>query len=369
MAFFDWLRRVIEPKQSPKRRPRHAQRRRHSDSDPVEPPIMPPMVSASRPTSAATLEAPKIAPQVTPPQQATPPITATLVVRLVDEQNRPLQPALVLTGQLHHPVHFHFPQIPGYALQTIHGFTQDYLTEYGLTTLIYARHWGQPIISYLVDYDSGRLLELPDILRGRLGTSYSLTPPAVENYHIFQAQGRQRGTFTNQSSQVVYFYRRDSWQTVQRVHQFVFLQADHDIYNAPNGQAYGYQFPTDSLWRLFQIITLTNGDVWYNLGGAQWLSAKETVRREHQFIDFGLPAPATWQPEPFERLGTVDYVPGKSVSIYQEPYGETAGQLAHGAALDIRGRIVDDQQLVWYQIGPDAYINARYVRLVKVAYA
>ncbi|WP_125765070.1 MucBP domain-containing protein [Levilactobacillus mulengensis] len=366
MAFFDWLRRVIEPNQAPKRRPRHAQARRRPAPAPVVPETPEPRATTLPLAPTPVSPTPQAAPQ---PVAKAAQVAATLVVRLVDDQDQPLQPALVLTGALNQPVNFRFPKIPGYALRDVHGFTQDYISAYGLTTLVYVRHWGQPIISYLVDYDTGRLLELPGILRGRLGTAFSLTPPAVENYHIFQAQGQQRGTFSQHPGQVVYYYRRDSWQMVQRVHQFVFLQADHQVFDGPNGQAYGYQFPTDSLWRLFMIITLTNGDVWYNLGGEQWLSAKETVRREHQFIDLGLPEPDRWHPEPFERIGTVDYVPGKAVSIYHEPYGETAGQLDHGEALDIRGRVVDDQQLVWYQIGPDAYINARYVRLALVAYA
>lgn len=365
MAFFDWLRRVIEPARPPKHRPRHAQRRAAPvtpPDTPVTPPTTPaPLTPTPQPVSST--------PQPTPAMTTQPPVTATLVVRLVDDQDRPLQPALVLTGQLHHTVRFRFPEIPGYALRDVHGFTQTYLSEYGLTTLVYVRHWGQPIISYLVDYDTGRLLQLPSILRGRLGTPFSLTPPPVTNYHIFQAQGQQRGTFTDQPGQVVYYYRRDSWQTVQRVHQFVFLQSDHQVYDEPNGRAYGYQFPTDSLWRLFMVITLTNGDEWYNLGGEQWLRAQETVRRDHQFIDLHLPAPAKWHPQAFSRIGTVDYIPHQAVSIYREPYGETAGQLKHGEALDIRGRVVDDQQLVWYQIGPAAYINARYVRLAPIAYA
>lgn len=368
MAFFDWLRRAIAPTRPPKRRPRHAQHRLTPTPAVPEPvtPVVPAPTTTPRPPVTPALPTPQLT--ATAPSKEDQP-TATLVVRLVDTQNRPLQPALVLTGQLHHTVNFRFPEITGYALQDVHGFTQTYLSEYSLTTLVYVRHWGQPIISYLVDYDTGRLLQLPGILRGRLGTPFSLTPPTVPNYHIFQAQGIQRGHFAEQPGQVVYYYRRDSWQTVQRVHQFVFLQANHQVYDEPNGQAYGYQFPTDSLWRLFMVITLTSGEVWYNLGGEQWLRAQETVRRDHQFIDLHLPAPDKWHPQKFERMGTVDYVPGEAVSIYHEPYGETAGQLQHGEALDIRGRVVDDQRLVWYQIGPDAYINARYVQLAKINYA
>ncbi|WP_125547515.1 MucBP domain-containing protein [Levilactobacillus lindianensis] len=359
MAFFDWIKRLIEPK--PRRR----------QPQPVSPTRRLPSAPLTRAESPVTPPQPPIPPRPSKPQVQPKPAplgpAATLVVRLVDESDRPLQPALVMTGHQGEPIHYHFPDITGYALLRIEGFTQDFISEYGLTTVIYRRRLGQPVIAYLVDFDSGRLLELPQIHRGGLATSYTLTPPNISGYHIFQAQGPQRGRFTDTPAMVVYYYRRDAWQMVQRVHQYVFLQADHQVYDEPAGLAYNYQFPADSLWRLFMVVTLTNGDIWYNFGGNQWLAAEQTVRRDHQVVQPALPPVSRWQPEPFDRMGTVDYVPGSAVSIYREPYGETAGQIDHGDPLDIRGRIIDDQQLVWYQIGPEAYINARYVRLTPIA--
>lgn len=359
MAFFDWLQRMIEPTRQT--RPQHNRRRGTPPTKPASPAPIPAPSDLSPEPSVRLIAQPTPTKQIDTSQLP----TATLVVRLVDERDRPLQPALVLTGPLHGPVHLRFPEIPGYALQDIHGFTQEYLSRYSLTSLVYVRQWGQPIIAYLVDYDTNRLLTLPQIHRGRLGQAFNLTPPAMANYHIFQAQGSQRGAFSDQTGQIVYYYRRNSWQTVQRVNQYVLLDTDHAVFDEPNGRKYGYHFPAHSLWRLFIVITLTNGDVWYNLGGEQWLIAQETTRREHPLANLALPQPPTWHPQSFDRLGSVDYVPGKAVTCYQAPYGEVAGMLEHGAPLDIRGRIVDDQHLVWYQIGPKMYINARYVRLVK----
>lgn len=362
MAFFDWLRRLIEP--APRRGPKHAMRRGSSSQQPMVPKVTPAISERPQPTPVAPVA--PVTPVIT--KQPTPDPTATLVVRLVDEHDQPLQPALILTGQLHHPIHFRFPIIPGYVLTHTHGFTQDFITEYGLTTLTYQRQWGQPVVTYLIDYDNGQLLKLPTIQRGRLDSRYQLTPPEFPGYHIFQAQGVQRGQFSRQAQRVIYFYRRDAWQTVQRVHQYVLLNVDHQILDQPAGQAYGYQFPANSLWRLFVVVTRTDGSVWYNLGGEQWLAATETTLRDHP-LPTALPRRHHWTVHPFERLGSVDYVPHAAVTIFKEPYGESVGQLDHGEPLDIRGRIVDDQQLVWYQIGPDAYIRAYYVRLVPVASA
>ncbi|WP_143463578.1 MucBP domain-containing protein [Levilactobacillus enshiensis] len=361
MAFFDWLRRLIEP--APRRGPKHALRRQALPTTAKVTPVV------SKPSQATPTATPPATPVPTPAiKPSAPEPTATLVVRLVDENDHPLQPALILTGQLNHAIRFSFPIIPGYVLTHTHGFTQDFITEYGLTTLTYQRQWGRPIVTYLIDYDNGQLLKLPTMHRGRLDERYQLTPPEVSGYRIFQAQGAQRGQFSQQTHRVIYFYRRDAWQTVQRVHQYVLLTADHQIVNQPAGQAYGYQFPANSLWRLFVVVTRTDGSVWYNLGGEQWLAATETTLRDHP-LPTGLPQRHHWNVQPFARLGSVDYVPHAAVTIFKEPYGESIGQLDHGEPLDVRGRVVDDQNLVWYQIGPDAYISAHYVRLVPVASA
>ncbi|MDT6980265.1 MucBP domain-containing protein [Levilactobacillus zymae] len=362
MALMDWVKRLITPRVTSRPTPAH----RAATQD--QPPVMdtqPPR----KPTVASTPTAPAPVAPVTP--RPTPTVTtqakpeATLVIRLVDTHDRPLQPALVLTGRLGETVHLTFPTIAGYVLLRMDGMTQTFLNEYGLTTLIYQRQWGQPITTYLIDYDSGQLLALPRLQRDVLGATFQFTPPAVDGYHIFRAQGDQYGTYTTHPQRLLYFYRRDAWQTVQRVEQYVTLTTDHAVYDLPAGQAYGYQFPAQSLWRLFAIITLTDQSVWYNLGGNQWLSAQDTQRHEHRERHLEIPRVTQLTGQDVQLTGTVDYIPHGTVMIYREPYGEIAGQLANGELLEIRRRVVDDQQLRWYQIGPAAYINARYVRLAK----
>ncbi|QMU07317.1 MucBP domain-containing protein [Levilactobacillus suantsaii] len=356
MAFFNWLRRLLTPTRS--HRPTTVPPRQ---ATPVDRPFQP-----QRPTQQLTPT-----PQPTVPPVAVNPVTtheqpnATLVVRIVDSQNRPLQPALVLTGQRGTAVHLTTPTIPGYTLAKMTGFTQTFLSEYGLMTLTYQRQWGYPVLVYQIDYDSGQLLALPGLFRGLLGASFHLAVPPVKGYHIFQAQGPQQGTYTDQTQRLLYFYRRDAWQTVQRVHQYVTLLSNHAVYALPAGQAYRYRFPATSLWRIFAIITLTDQTVWYNLGGNQWLNAAETKRRLHWSRHLELPRQTKLTGKAVQWSGTVDYVPDHAVTFYRDPYGEVAGQLPDGELLEIRRRVVDDQNLIWYQIGPQAYINARYVRLAK----
>ncbi|WP_235809001.1 MucBP domain-containing protein [Levilactobacillus senmaizukei] len=288
--------------------------------------------------------------------------TATLVVRIVDQRDRPLQPALILTGYQFGPVHGELPVIDGYILTDIQGFTQTFLSEYGLMTLIYTKEQGQPLLTYYLDYDNGQLLKLPDFRRGILGAPYASIPPEFPNYRIFQAHGDHKGHFSRHPNQMTYFYRRDDWDTVQRVHQFMELLTDHVVYDAPAGNPYNYQFPATSIWRVFVIITLHNHDEWLNLGGDQWIPMTDVERRDGP-VQPELPH-HTWTPQPFDRLGVVDYVPHQAVTVFEEPYGESNGEIENGATLEIRGRIIDDQQLVWYQIGPNTYINARYTHLL-----
>lgn len=359
MAFMDWLRRLVTPAAKRPRPTRHRTMPAAPRQQPPHPQVTPPKPPQSE--LAVTPLPPSQTPTAQRATRATP--NATLVIRLVDRSDHPLQPALVLTGNIGETVHLTFPTIAGYVLVEMRGMTQTFLSEYGLTTLIYQRQWGQPVTRYLIDYDSGQLLTLPQFYRGNLGAAFRLAAPTLQGYHLFRAQGPQHGTYTTHAQRLLYFYRRDAWQTVQRVHQYVTLTADHAVYDLPAGHAYGYQFPTGSLWRLFAIITLTDHSVWYNLGGNQWLNAVDTHRQDHWERHLELPHLTRLTPQTVHLAGTVDYVPHQTVMIYREPYGEIAGQLATGELLDIRRRIVDDQQLVWYQIGPAAYIRAQYVRL------
>lgn len=354
MAFFNWLRQIIAPRNNAvKHRPRHATHRpSHPEVQPSPHPATPEPASVVQP----------VAPTAPRPEPVKLGPAATLVVRLVDQRDRPLQPALILTGYQFGPVHGEIPEIEGYVLVDIQGFTQTFLAEYGLMTLTYAKEQGQPLLTYFLDYDNGHLLRKPEIKRGLLGAPYASVPPEFPFYRIFQAHGDHKGHYSRQSNQMTYFYRRNDWETVQQVHQFMELLVDHVIYDAPAGDPYTYQFPATSIWRVFTIITRQNHEKWLNLGGAQWIPMTDVERRDGP-IRPELPH-RTWHPEPYDRLGIVDYVTHQAVTVFEEPYGASNGEIENGATIEIRGRIIDDQQLIWYQIGPDTYINARYTRLL-----
>lgn len=360
MAWFNWLQRLLTPS-----RPRHRRgARQENHPRRIAPaPVRPPLPSTPTPSVSPDTGVPT-PPAPTAPQSLSRP--ATLVVRVVTDHNRPLQPALVLTGRVGDDVHLRVPQIAGYVLHHLTGYTQNFISEYGLMTLVYDRLWGQPVIAYLVDYDTGRLLMPPAMKRGRLGDTFHFIPPTLPNYRIFQAQGEPNGSYTTTAQRLVYYYRRQAWQTVQRVHQYVTLLSDHFVYDDPAGKVYGYQFPAKSLWRIFSMITLENGEIWYNLGGAQWLDARDTQRHAHWSRQLKLPPKISqWITTAVNLSGIVDYVPHDQVTIFREPYGEIAGQLKDGEPLAILKRLNDDQGLTWYQVGPQAYINGRYVRLTS----
>ena len=49
------------------------------------------------------------------------------------------------------------------------------------------------------------------------------------------------------------------------------------IWREPGKGSLGRYLPTGSRWKVFKKTTLSNGSVWYNLGGNQWIDGKYLV--------------------------------------------------------------------------------------------
>ena len=61
----------------------------------------------------------------------------------------------------------------------------------------------------------------------------------------------------------------------------------------------------------------------------------------------------------------VDYVQGKKLDVYDQPYGQTIGKVIDGERLDIIGKLNDNNGVVWYQAKDLGFINGSYVNLIQ----
>ena len=126
------------------------------------------------------------------------------------------------------------------------------------------------------------------------------------------------------------------------------------VFDQPNGHAIsGKYLATGTSWKVFDQQTVNN-QVWYNLGGKQWVS--------------GAYLKATPPTPPFAKtVGTVQYVPGYGIAVWNsdQPNRRPTGQvLAHGTRWQVLGHSVVNGE-DWYNLGGNQWVAGQYLRLAN----
>lgn len=125
------------------------------------------------------------------------------------------------------------------------------------------------------------------------------------------------------------------------------------LFDAPNGKPIGdRKLAHGSSWKVTGQTT-DNGQTWYNLGGNQWVSG--------QYLKSTPPLPET----PLNTVGTVNYVPGYSIAIwdsYRSDHQFTGKKLAHGTSWRVYKQVINNG-VPWYNLGGNQWIDGTYFRL------
>ncbi|GAK48302.1 hypothetical protein LOSG293_240190 [Secundilactobacillus oryzae JCM 18671] len=266
-------------------------------------------------------------------------------------------------GQLGDVINFDVQPTTSYTLSAISGYTQHFPAEYAIMTLQFERQFGQPVIYYQIDYDTNEILAYPTIISGRIGESFEMVPPVAKGYNLIRVQGSSRGRFTDKVHPIFAFYRKEAWQTVKNVNFYIELKRALQPFDEPDGQKQAINLPAKSVWRVFQQITKVDGTIWYNIGGAEWLTAKYTASHTHPMKPELTYAGMRFHSNPLALTGQIDFVAGRSVTTYDQPYGASIGKLADGEKVNITHILRDDQGLHWYQLDTGAVLLATYIKV------
>ena len=128
-------------------------------------------------------------------------------------------------------------------------------------------------------------------------------------------------------------------------------------YNNPELIA-GKKLAHGTAWRVFAQATDSNGELWYNLGGAQWIMAKYTVDASSS------DSSTSKVSQPRVSVATVNYVPGYGIAVwnnYNNP--ELTGKiLPHGSSWRVFAEATDSNGELWYNLGGAQWIMAKYTR-------
>lgn len=226
---------------------------------------------------------------------------------------------------------------------------------------------GNPIWVYYVDIDSGANLIVPQLLRGRIGEKYQVDKKKFPNYNFVKVEGDLTGTFDMTQRNVKLFYRKQSWGEVQDINMFLKLEAPTVIYDTVEGMPAGQPLPQDIIIKAFQRVATKDGQFWYEIGADQWIKYEKMHVVDDPFNnDQDIPSRLENQLTVLQLnnvKATVDYIPGKSVDVYDAPYGNQVDKVDDGQEVTLTNKLSDNEQLTWYEIGPKQFVSGNYVKI------
>lgn len=360
MAFFDRLLKLMTINRP--RTPSHRRKTPANDNSVKKPVQTPAQPEPSVTQSTETAKQPAVpAQQPTEKPVETQTESAVMLILYLDEENHALTKPQWLTGRLGEKIHFTPRHIDNYLLFHIIGFTTLFTSPYRIMTLQYTKKLGHPVILYSMDYDTREMVAPPVIQTGAVNQPFAFGRTAVDGFHMIKANRSLTGHFTEKAQTIVVLLRRNSWTAVQRINIFVRLLDSTTILDQPDGQAYHYEFPKNSVWRAFVRINTQNGETWFNLGGPQWINGKAVTQTDQ-------PAPQQISQQkavtfkPIKHQAVIDFVSGHSLHTYDQPNGQAVKLIADGTQVQLTGEYTDDNQLKWYRLADGNVILAQYVK-------
>lgn len=228
---------------------------------------------------------------------------------------------------------------------------------------------GNPIWVYYHDIDTNENLQVPKLLRGVVGESYQVDKKKFPNYRFIKADTDLSGTFDMRQHQIHLYYRKDNWAEVQKnISMYLHLDAPTPMYDLPGGMQVGAALPRDIIVKAFARVATKTGEFWYELGADQWV-LYDHMRVVKNPFDERPTAPTGGRGEQVSTISAtpavVDFVPGRSIDVYDNPFGRVVGSVKNGDKLTITGKQSDSTGVTWYKAARIGYISSLYVKLIK----
>lgn len=227
---------------------------------------------------------------------------------------------------------------------------------------------GNPIWVYYTNIDTGENLVVPQLLRGYLNEEYSIDQKQFDGYQFVKSEGELTGKFDNKPHSVHLYYRGKNWGEVESIEMYLHLDAPTTVYDMPNGMPVGTPFPEDIVLKAFHRVATKSGEFWYEIGSDQWIKYDQMSVVDNPFKaedeKFQSKLADNMSVIPIQKTkAVIDYLPNRSIEVYDKPYGEQVGELKDGQEITITGKMSDNGEITWYEVGDQQFITGNYVRL------
>lgn len=255
--------------------------------------------------------------------------------------------------------------IPGFVLTAISGFTQVFPPTSQVILCTYSARVAAPVMVYHRD-QNGHLLQVPEMLSGVVNQSFEATPLAEFVDHVVGPQ-KHVGTFSAASQRLRFDYNLTPLEAGQAPDDaYIQLKASKLAYPMPlAGAPLHDPLPANTFWRVYAVMRDTNTQtVWLNVGGAQWITADDTVgQAENPFLPD--PTPLSLPHTLFESTEVTKTMPGKAIAdatLWLSPFGEMCDhRLKEGQTVTITAVADLANHSRWYRLADDTYVLATFV--------
>ena len=222
---------------------------------------------------------------------------------------------------------------------------------------------GNPIWVYYTNIDTGENLVVP-----HLNEEYSIDQKQFDGYQFVKSEGELTGKFDNKPHSVHLYYRDKNWGEVESIEMYLHLDAPTPVYDMPNGMPVGTPFPEDIVLKAFHRVATKSGEFWYEIGSDQWIKYDQMSVVDNPFKaedeKFQSKLADNMSVIPIQKTkAVIDYLPNRSIEVYDKPYGEQVGELKDGQEITITGKMSDNGEITWYEVGDQQFITGNYVRL------
>lgn len=157
-----------------------------------------------------------------------------------------------------------------------------------------------------------------------------------------------------------------------------------DLYDSPfkKHKLLPKKLTNGDYYKIFHVAeeNTVNGDVWYDLGGDQWIDAHFfTLDKVGAFSYNKVTGQGTITPDvdtretretivDFDAVATITYLGDKAVTIWDSPFDSkqpTGKYLANGGFWRVYRKATDGDSHVWYDLGGDQWVDMTYITFDK----
>lgn len=197
-----------------------------------------------------------------------------------------------------------------------------------------------------------------------------MRPPEIPRYKFFKATGPLTGTFTERQQAVHLYYRRANWHKLKMVTRFLKTRQVIPAYDKVEGLTVD-QFPAAIVLRAFQLVETDDQAVWYQVNADRWIKATPatiTVLDHDPYDHQTVTDRPHWQADMtvlplHQQPATVDYVPGRQLTVYDQIYGQPVATVPDGVTVTLINQINDANGVRWYETSDHNFINGAYLHL------